>query len=451
VTKPPISWRNWSGTVSTSPRAIVYPTSIEDVVALVEHCRREGRTLRVVGSGHSFTPIAASNDILVSLDRMQGIISVDPDASTATVWAGTKLKVLGELLHKHGLAQENLGDVDVQSIAGAISTGTHGTGRDFGNLATQVVSLTLVTGTGEVVDYSPASHPELFAALPISLGVLGIVVQVKLRLRPRFRMVYESRRVALRDCLQTAPALADAHRHFEFYWFPYAEPCQLKCMDETEDDETNHKLRDFFSKIVLENGAFGLLSKLSKAAPALSPAVSRLCATTVPVFREVGYSHRLFATDRRVRFNEMEYNLPASAMVPVIEEMRAAMRKARFHVHFPIECRYAKADDLWLSPAYGRDSAYIAVHMYRGMPYQSYFVAMEEIFLRHGGRPHWGKLHTLCASDLAVRYPKWSSFLELRSRLDPDSIFPNEYLRNLFGLGDATQSEQQVLSWGRAE
>ena len=425
-------WKNWSGSVQAHPQTVMYPDSIEVVADIVQRCRREGRTIRVVGSGHSFTPLTASDDILLSLDRMQGVVQIDRETNTATVWAGTKLDMLGDLLYAEGLAQENLGDINKQSIAGAISTGTHGTGRRYGNLATQVIGLTLVAGTGEVMTFTQTSHPELFKAMQISLGALGIIVQITLRLQPVYRMVSESSRKKLDHCLSQLPDLADQHRHFEFYWFPYASQCQVKTMNPTEAPAKERKVSRYVNDILMENVLFGLLSECCRTMPQLSKTVSRLSASSVPVSRKVDYSHRLFATSRLVRFNEMEYNIPADAMVPVIEEMRALMKKKRYHVHFPIECRYAKADDIWLSPAYDRDSAYIAVHMYKGMPYIDYFSDMEQIFLRYGGRPHWGKLHTRRGDDFEALYPKWGTFLEIRASMDPDGVLLNDYLRRLF-------------------
>lgn len=426
-------WRNWSGIVTTTPRDVIYPTSIEEIADVVRMCRREGRRLRVVGSGHSFTAIAASEDVLLSLDLMQGIVSVDPEAGTATVWAGTKLKALGELLHAEGLAQENLGDIDVQSIAGAISTGTHGTGIAFGTLATQVVGLTVIAGTGDVISCTEASHPELFKALQVSIGSLGVIAQVTLRLRKAYKLRYEGARVPLTECLARLPELKAGHRNFEFYWFPYAEPCQLKMTNETDEPVTTRKVRDYVSDVILENGVFGLLSGLARRVPPLSATVSRICASSAPALRKVEASHRIYATTRLVRFNEMEYNLPADAMADVIREMRETMAREKHRVHFPIECRYVQADDIWLSPAYGRDSAYIAVHMYRGMPHEKYFADMERIFLRYGGRPHWGKLHTLEADRLRERYPMWDRFAQTRDEMDPDGVLLNGYLRRVFG------------------
>jgi len=425
-------WRNWSGIVEATPRTVFYPLHIEEVTDIVRKCREEGRTLRVLGSGHSFTALAASDDVFLSLDRMQGLLSVDPDSCTATVWAGTKLKMLGELLHSEGLAQENLGDIDVQSIAGAISTGTHGTGLAFGNVSTQVVGMTVVTGTGEVLDVTEHSHPELFRALQVSLGSLGIIVQVTLRLRPSYKLRYESSRVPLSDCLESLDSLARDNRNFEFYWFPYAEPCQLKKLNETDEEVTSNKIGSYVSDVLLENAVFGALSSLSRRIPGTSSAVSRICAAAVPTNRKVDYSHRVYATTRLVRFNEMEYNLPIGAMADAIREMRETMSRERYRVHFPIECRFAKGDSIWLSPAYERNSAYIAVHMYKGMPYERYFADMERIFLRYGGRPHWGKLHGLTSERLRAAYPMWDRFMETRGRMDPDGVFLTPYLRRLF-------------------
>ncbi|MFC4600146.1 D-arabinono-1,4-lactone oxidase [Cohnella hongkongensis] len=427
-------WRNWSGIVSATPRTVLYPLHIEEVVQAVKLCNEEGRTLRVLGSGHSFTGIAASDDVFVSLDRMQGILHVDYEACTATVWGGTKLRMLGELLHSEGMAQENLGDIDVQSIAGAISTGTHGTGLAFGNLSTQVVGMTVVTGTGEVLDVTDKSHPELFKALQISLGALGVIVQVTLRLRPAYKLKYESARVPLSDCLARLDELARRHRNFEFYWFPYAEPCQLKMMNETEQPVTPDSLAGYWSGIVMENVAFGALSGLCRWAPWMSASVSRICAASVPTASKIEYSHRVYAARRLVRFNEMEYNLPIEAMEPVIREMREQMSRENYRVHFPVECRFARGDQIWLSPAYERESAYIAVHMYRGMPYERYFADMERIFLRYGGRPHWGKLHSLKAAELRRAYPMWDEFAERRSRMDPNGVLLTPYLRTIFGI-----------------
>lgn len=428
----PHAWENWSGIVEARPQTVVFPDSVDAVVELVKTCHEQGRTLRVVGSGHSFTPLVHTNDILVSLDRLSGIIEVDDKERTAVVWAGTKLKELGERLFQHGLAQENLGDINVQSIAGAVSTGTHGTGIQFGTLSTQIVGLTVVLGTGEVVECTEHQHPELFKALQVSLGALGILVKIQLRLVPAFRMKYTSERMTLDELFAQLDALRAQNRHLEFYCFPYSNTVQVKRMNETTDDVTKSGLKDYINKVVLENRVFWVLSEMCRLWPSLCKKVSRLSARTVPVFEEVDHSHRLFATPRLVRFNEMEYNLPAKHLPEAIHEVMRCIEREQFSVHFPIECRFVKGDDIWLSPASGRDSAYIAIHMYRGMPHEVYFRTIEQIFLKYGGRPHWGKLNYRSGKDFQHMYPMWDNFCELRERADPHGILLNDYLTQLF-------------------
>ncbi|MBV9258438.1 MAG: FAD-binding protein, partial [Ktedonobacteraceae bacterium] len=395
---------------------------------------RIGRQIRVVGAGHSFTPLVQSDDVLISLEHMQGIESIDRDAGTVTVLGGTQLKTLGDLLFKQGLAQENLGDIDVQSIAGAISTGTHGTGIHFGTLSTQVEGLTLVTATGELLECSPEHNPDIFKAAQVSLGTLGVIAKVTLRVVPARRMDYQGRRQSLADCLNNLEQYRQENTHFEFYWFPYTEWVQTKFINETTAPVSKGNLWSTFNKIVLENGAYWLISEACRLVPRFCKSACHISARGIANVKEINYSHRLFTTPRLVRFQEMEYNIPAEHMQAVVREIQKCIEREQFAVHFPIECRFVEADDIWLSPAYQRASAYIAVHMYRGMPYRPYFSAIEEIFKRYQGRPHWGKLHTRTAAELAELYPHWQDFHRIRTKLDPQGIFLNSYLRALFNV-----------------
>lgn len=425
-------WSNWSGSSSSTPHKIVYPASINEVSEVVKQSYEQNTKVRIVGSGHSFTALVPTDATLISLDEMQGIQHMDQEKLIAQVWAGTKLKLLGESLHALGYAQENLGDVNFQSIAGAASTGTHGTGIYFGSVATQVAGITAVTADGSIVECDEQNNPELFKAMQVSLGSLGVVVQVKLRVVPAWRMDFESKRMKFDECMSQLDHLCQNNRHFEFFLFPYSDDVQVKLMNLTDDEPSKSSLWNNFNKVVLENGAFWVMSECSRLIPKLSRSVSRLSAKAAPVMKQIGHSHQMFATPRFVKFNEMEYNIPAQHMQAALEEVRACIEKNQFAVHFPLECRYVKGDDMWLSPAYGRDSAYIAAHMYKGMPHEAYFKALEDIFLKYEGRPHWGKLHTLKASQLAERYPKWQEFTRIRKELDPKGIFLNKYLEGIF-------------------
>ena len=426
-------WSNWSGSVKSMPRQVVKPRNIDQLARLVRDYGRDGRHVRVVGAGHSFTPLVQSDDVLMSLDEMQGVESVDTTAGRATVLGGTRLKKLGGTLFEHGVAQENLGDIDVQSISGAISTGTHGTGVRFGTLSTQVEGFTLVTASGEVLECSPERNPDIFKAAQVSLGTLGIIAKVTLRVVPAKRLHYRGYRKKLSDCLANLEQYKHENSHFEFFWFPYTDGVQAKFLNETTDPASKSSLWGDFNKIVLENGVYWVLSESCRLIPHLCKTVCRISTQSIANIDEIDYSHRVFTTPRLVRFQEMEYNIPAEHLSSVVNEIRECIEKYQFRVHFPVECRFVQADDIWLSPAYQRDSAYVAVHMYRGMPYRSYFQHVEEIFKRYQGRPHWGKMHTRTATELSALYPRWPDFHSIRATLDPQGMFLNGYLRALFG------------------
>ena len=425
-------WSNWSGSVKSTPRQVVTPSTIDELARLVKEYNRDERHIRVVGAGHSFTPLVQSDDVLMSLDNIQGIEAIDTTTGSATVLGGTRLKYLGNALFEHGMAQENLGDIDVQSISGAISTGTHGTGVKFGSLSTQVEGLTLVTASGEILECSPERNPDIFKAAQVSLGTLGIITKVQLRVVPAKRMHYQGYRKQLSDCLANLEQYKRDNSHFEFFWFPYTQNVQAKFLNETTEPVSKSSFWGTFNKIVLENGVYWLLSEACRIFPSFCKTVCAISAQSIANIDEINYSHRLFTTPRLVRFQEMEYNIPAEHMSAVLIEIQECIEQYQFHVHFPVECRFVHADDIWLSPAYQRDSAYIAVHMYRGMPYQSYFRGIEEIFKRYHGRPHWGKMHTRTAAELSTLYPRWQDFQRIRADLDPQGMFLNGYLRALF-------------------
>jgi FAD-linked oxidoreductase len=435
-------WHNWSSSVKSAPREVVKPASLDELARLMGAYAREGRHVRVVGAGHSFTPLVQTDDVLMSLDNLQGIESLDPAASQVTIWGGTRLHGLGDDLLAKGLAQENLGDIDVQSIAGAISTGTHGTGIRFGTIPTQVVGLTLVTGTGEILTCSEEQHPDIFKAAQTSFGVLGIIAKVIIRAVPAKRLHYKGHRERLSSVLANLERYKQENSHFEFFWFPNTDWVQAKFINETNEPATRTSILSTLNKIVLENWVYWLISETCRLVPSFSTTASKISAAAVASIDETNYSHRLFATPRMVRFQEMEYNLPAQHLPTVLEQVRASIIEHKINVHFPVECRFAKGDDIWLSPAYQRDSAYIAIHMYKGMPYTEYFRHAEAIYQHYQGRPHWGKLHTLDYRTLSQLYPHWPEFLRIRQQLDPQGVFLNDYLRALLGV----QAEGTTLS-----
>ncbi|WP_136608623.1 D-arabinono-1,4-lactone oxidase [Paenibacillus dokdonensis] len=427
-------WKNWSGVVRSKPKHIAYPKAVDEVVSLVQSCAGSGKGIRVIGAGHSFTPLVQTRDVLLSLDHLAGVEPVDADSYSVWVWAGTRLRDLSEALYMQGWAQENLGDIDTQSIGGAVGTGTHGTGIRFGSLSTQLLEVQVVTASGELLTCSEQQNRDIFKALQVSLGMLGIIVKVKIRVVPLTVLHYKSERLSIDECFKRLAEFRDTHDHFEFFWFPHTDVVQVKCLDETDQQPSGGRFWNHVNQLVMENAFFGMLSEGCRAFPGLCKPVSRLSARFVPTGKDIAYSHQLFTTQRLVRFNEMEYSVPAEKMEEVVSEIRASVAAQSHAVHFPVECRYVKGDDIWLSPAYGRDSAYIAVHMYKGMEHQVYFRDIEEIFRRHQGRPHWGKMHTRTAEELPGLYPQWTAFREMREQLDPGGIFLNDYLRKLFAV-----------------
>jgi FAD-linked oxidoreductase len=425
------NWSNWSGSVQCTPKEIQKPASQEELQTIIRNCVEQKSTIRMVGSGHSFTGLVGTQGTIISLDLLQGLENVDAESKVATVLAGTKLKSLGELLLSNNLAQKNLGDIDVQSIAGAASTGTHGTGVTLGSVSTQILEITLITAKGEILVCSENQNKDIFKAAQVSLGTLGIITKIKLQLVPAYKLKYVKGKTRLDDCLNNLEKYKNENRNFEFYWFPHTNTIQTKTLNITDEEPMKSSFMKYFNDMVLENGAFKVLSELCRMFPSLCKRVSKISAAAVSTGVDINYSTKIYATPRLVKFQEMEYNLPAEKAVEALNEMRECINAANFKVHFPIEVRFVKADDMYLSPAYQRDSVYIAVHMYKGMEYKTYFDAMEDIFKKHNGRPHWGKMHTRTAKELSQLYPMWNKFQEIRNQLDPNGLFMNDYLKKL--------------------
>ncbi|GAA4924086.1 D-arabinono-1,4-lactone oxidase [Actinomycetospora succinea] len=423
-------WRNWSGTVTATPARVHVPRSVDDVVAAVRAVR--GSHLRPRGSGHSFTPLAATDAHALDLRGWTGIESLDTTTGRVRVRAGTTLRALNAALDAHGLALENLGDIDVQTISGALATGTHGTGARLGGLATQVVALDLVLADGTPVACSAGDA--LFEAARIGLGALGVVTHVTLRCVPAFALRASERPEPLEDVLAHLDTLFDEADHVEFYWFPYGAQALVKRNQRVDDPPAPlHPVRRFVEYDVVENAAFGALCRVGRAFPATAVPLGRV-ASGVLSAREYGdRSHRVFTTRRRVRFAESEWAVPRARLAGVLDELRALVPRLEHPVLFPVEVRVAAADDVWLSTAHGRDTAYVAIHQYVGAPRAEYFAAFGEIAAAAGGRPHWGKEHHLDAAALAERYPRFEDFRRVRRDVDPSGLFGNEHLDRVLG------------------
>lgn len=426
-------WRNWAGN-QRGTATVVSPSTTDDVVEVVTRARAQGRRVKVAGSGHSFTGIALAEDIRLDLAAMPATITAEPGSRLVRVPAGTTLRQLNTWLAGHGLALPNLGDIDAQTISGAISTGTHGTGAGYGGLATFVEALTLVTGTGEVVHCCATTDPDLFAAARVGLGALGVITELTLRCVDAFVLHADERPVPLAEALAGFDGFCGDHEHVEFYWMPYTEASLLKRNDRTDvDSNPMSRVKAWWENDFLQNVALGAVCRLGRAVPAAVPRLARLVAGFFSPVSYTNRSDRIFTTPRRIRFLEMEYALPRAALPEAFAGLRRIVDGLPLRVILPVEVRVSAADDIWLSPASGRDTAYIAIHQYAGAPYQPYFRAFEEVCAGLGGRPHWGKLHWRDAASLAPAYPRFADFLALRDRLDPDRVFANTYLERVLG------------------
>ena len=433
---PSTAWRNWAGNESAVATDVVRPRDLEELAGAVTRAAGHGRSVRARGSGHSFTAVGAAHDVALDLGDWTGITAADLDTGLVTVRAGTTLRTLNAELDRLGLAMTNLGDIDAQTIAGAISTGTHGTGARFGGIATQVAGLELVLADGSVVACSADELPEVFAAGRVALGALGVISTVTLRTEPSFVLAAEERPEPLDEVLEALEENCAGNDHFEFYWFPYGPNALTKRNNRLRagtEPEPLSRARQFVEYELMENRLFGAVCRLGRRVPKLVRSLNKMSSNVLSERSYRDASHRVFVTNRSVRFVESEYAVPRAALGEVLAELRTRVPRLADPVMFPVEIRVAAADDIWLSTAYQRDSAYIAVHQFTGMPYREYFDLFESIVAEVGGRPHWGKMHTLDAAALRERYPRFDDFVALRTKLDPTGLFANPYLDRVLG------------------
>jgi FAD-linked oxidoreductase len=429
------AWTNWSGWIKSSPQQFAKPANEAELSAAV----RDGvGPVRVVGSGHSFTALGETNGTLISLDGMQGVVATDATSLTATVRAGSKIHALGRPLFDAGLGLKNQGDIDRQAIAGAVGTGTHGTSPQLGSLSAEVKGFRLVTADGQVLDCSPSSNAEVWEAGRVSFGSLGVMSEITMGARKAYKLRECNWVMPVAHCWRDLHTLRDKHRHFEFFWFPYVDSVLAKSLDETNEAVgvplTSEQMAERGERVTADQRTFRYGCEVARIAPALSARLQRLFTrASMVASTRARWSHEIFPSPRNVKFNEMEYAVPASNGADCIREIAEVIRNRKIAGVFPIEFRFVKADDIWISPFYKRDAVTISVHQYHRQSYDALFGAAEAIFKRYGGRPHWGKLHTLKAADFEKLYPRWGDYQSLRRRLDPAGKLLNPHLKSVFG------------------
>jgi FAD-linked oxidoreductase len=429
-----VEWSNWAGNQRMHPLRTLRPRNLDELVAAVTQASAADLRVKAIGAGHSFTAIGLTDGVLLDLSGYAGLLSADPTTGLVTAQAGMPLHRLNSLLAEVGLGLTNMGDIDVQTVAGAISTGTHGTGRDSAGLAAQVVALELVLADGSVVSCSGVERPALFAAARVGLGALGVLSTVTFQAEPAFALVADERPMPVDEVLDGFSDLVAANDHFEFFWFPHTEVALTKRNNRTcEPLRPLSRRRAYVDDELLSNGVFGLTCRLGRRMPATIPRLNRLAATALSARTYIDTAPTVFTSPRRVRFYEMEYAVPRAVLPELFRELRTLYDRHRLTVSFPVEVRVAPGDDVPLSTASGRESAYIAVHMVQGSPYERYFREVESLYDAVAGRPHWGKLHTRDAGQLRALYPQFDAFVALRDEVDPERRFGNGYLERVLG------------------
>ncbi len=431
MSKP--TWSNWAGNQVARPLSIERPIDAAALAEVVRQAADRNESVKVVGSGHSFTSTAITTGRLVQIDRLSGIYSIDREKCQVTVGAGTTLNDLNRMLAAEGLAMANLGDIAYQTVAGAISTSTHGTGKNLTGLAAQIVGMKFINGSGELIECSTTHNADILDVARVSVGALGAITECTIQVVPAFRLRASEAPMRLDALLPQIHDLAAEHDHFEFFWIPHTKWALTKRNNRTTDElHPLPKVKGWIEKTFMENYAFGALCRVGRMKPSLIPRL----ATALPSSGSREYvddSYKIFASPRLVRFYEMEHALPAANVAPALQEIRAMIERKGYLLNFPVEVRFTAGDDVPLSTAFGRDTAYIAVHVYKGMQYEPFFRDVEDILRGYDARPHWGKIHHRDAEELSGLYPRWNEFIAMRDRLDPQRTFANDYTNTVFG------------------
>jgi FAD/FMN-containing dehydrogenase len=426
-------WTNWAGNQVAYPASFERPVNEDQLANIVGAATERQQTVKVPGSGHSFTAAALTDGVMIDIRSLRGIRSIDRSALTVTVGAGTVLSDLNLMLATEGLALANMGDIAYQTMAGAISTSTHGTGVQLPGLAGQVQSFRLLCADGTIKNCSLQENPEIFQLGRVSLGALGVVVEYSLKVVEAFRLRAQEVPMKLNDVLNNIDELVTTNDHFEFFWIPHTRWALTKRNNRTTDPLAPlPKVRGWIEKTFMENYAFGALCHVGRLRPSLIPRL----ATALPSSGSREYvndSYKIFASPRLVRFYEMEHSIPADHLSEALREVVAMIDHKKYLLNFPVEVRFTAADDVALSTSYGRVSAYIAVHVFKGMEYEPFFRDVEDIMRRYNSRPHWGKVHHRESGELATLYPRFNEFVDLRNRLDPTRTFANKYTRQVLG------------------
>ena len=423
-----LPWSNWSGNQSCQPSDRWVPRNEDQ---LLDAIRNASQNIRSVGSGHSFSGLVPTDQTLLSLARLRGIENVDPQAMEADVWAGTRLSQLGKKLWEHDMSMINLSDIDTQAFGGAVATSTHGTGKNLGSISTHMTQMRFANAAGDIVECSESSNSDLFYAGGNNLGALGILTKARIKTDKAYHLKEHSWMMSEEEGLARAAELRDQHRHYEMFALPHSDYMLGVAIDKVDP-------ADIPAEEPANSGdayeAFRTLSNVIDYLPFMRSWLVNFGASGVEPETRYGKSWEIFGNLRDILFNEMEYTVPAEVGPECLREVLATIKEKNIPVVFPIEARYVKGDDFWLSPFYKRDGFSISCHNFHDKDYKKYFAAIEPIFWKYDGRPHWGKIHTLGAKELAARYERFDDFLKVRQEMDPEGRFLNDHLKHTLGV-----------------
>jgi FAD-linked oxidoreductase len=422
-------WENWSRVHRCYPKYFFSPESEDEIVHFFK--TNTLTKIRIVGSGHSFSPIVPTDSVLINLNKLQGVIHIDRKEMTIEVWGGTKLYELNKVLDNEELAMINMGDVDRQSLAGALCTGTHGTGSELGILATAIESFSLITPSGEVLQFEKNVSND-FSLAVINLGMLGIVTKIKLKVTPKYRIKISKKKISLGNCLDHLNEMNQKNRHYEFFWFPYSDVVQECISNVTEEEIRDKNFIQIKLNYFLENHLFYFLSLLCRFFPILCSTISKISTYFLSNEERVNDSYKIYANSRNVRFQEMELAIEAHFAKKAILEIDDFIKRNKVPVHFPIEVRFTAADEFALSASFERKTCYIAFHQFEGMPYEDYFKGMQNLLIKYSPRAHWGKMSFFKTHEYKNLYPNLDRFIQLRRKLDPKSLMLNDWLEKIF-------------------
>ncbi|MGB9304655.1 MAG: D-arabinono-1,4-lactone oxidase [Mycobacterium sp.] len=426
-------WGNWAREQYCAPSSIVRPTSEAELADVVSRAAQRGERVRAVGTGHSFTDCACTDGTMIDMTGLHRVLDADPATGLVTIEGGAKLHTLGPQLAARGLGLENQGDIDAQSITGATATATHGTGARFTNLSARIVGLRLVTASGEVLSLTQGSDGDDFLAARVAIGALGVISQVTVQTVPLYTLHRNDERRALTETLQRLDEFVDSNDHFEFFVFPYGDTALTRSTRRSDEEPTPRPEWKRRFDEDFENVGLSLVCRAGRALPAAAPRLNRLMTSLISESTVADRAYKVYATERKVRFTEMEYAIPREHAREAVQRVIDLVHRRGLPIMFPLEVRFSAPDESFLSTAHGRDTCYIAVHQYTGMEFETYFRAVEAIMDDYAGRPHWGKRHYQTAATLRERYPDWDRFAAVRDRLDPNRAFLNDYTRRVLG------------------